>query len=137
MPLRASLVLGLVLTASMPSSAVDAQRTVRVSSGWITATASSDAVAGAVIENGTMYDLYLVAAESDVAATVELMQSAKGKVTVAKEVMVAAFDRLEMSETGTFLKLTGLKRPVKTGETIAVVLQTDGGERLTLDVTAK
>jgi copper(I)-binding protein len=114
-----------------------AQRSVRTTDGWVRVGATAEAMAGAVVENGTMYDIYLVGAETDAAGTVELVQTSGGKASATKEVLVAAFDRLEMSPTGTFLKLTQLKRALKSGDQITLVLQTDGGERLTVPATVK
>jgi hypothetical protein len=114
-----------------------AQRTVRASEGWVEAAAAGDTRAFAVVENGTMYDVYLVGAESDAAGAIELMQTTAGKIAATKEISIAAFDRLEMSPDEIFLKLTGLKRPLKPGESITIVLRTDTGERLSVAATVK
>jgi copper(I)-binding protein len=112
------------------------QRTVRATDGW-TEVAAGEARAFAMIENGTMYDVYIVSAASEVADRVELMQASAGKTTRVKELSIAAFDRLEMSPTGTFLQLSGLKRPLKSGDSITIVLKTDGGEALTVSAPVK
>ena len=84
-----------------------------------------------------MYDVYIVGAETDVAEAVELVQISKGKPGVVKEVTVAAFDRLEMSPEGTFLRLTQLRRPLKTGESVTITLKTDTGTALSVDLVVK
>jgi copper(I)-binding protein len=60
-----------------------------------------------------------------------------GKTAGVKEVLIAAFDRLEMSADGTFLRLSQLKRPLKSGDTITLTLTTDGGERLSAAAVVK
>lgn len=131
----------LTLTAfvliSMMQPLAAGQRVVRATGGWVEAGASGDARAFATIENGTMYDVYLVGAESEAAGAIELMQSASGKTAVVKEVPIAAFESLEMSPEATFLQLSGLKRALKPGETITIVLRTDTGERLSVTATVK
>ena len=92
-----------------------------------------------VVENGTMYEVYLVAASSETAAKVELMRAVADKSAPVPEAEIAipAFDRLEMAPDGTFLKLTGLKHPLKPGESVTIVLTTDTGETLTTAATVK
>jgi copper(I)-binding protein len=137
--LRASLIFSCFLTMGMVSAAAPPtdQRTVRVSDGWITSENPTDATAGAVIENGTMYDIYIVGAETEAAGIVELVQVASGKSTTVKEVAVAAFDRLEMSTKSTFLRLTQLKQPLKSGDRVTIVLRTDAGDRLSVVAAVK
>jgi copper(I)-binding protein len=125
-----------LLLASSPAGALGIQRAVKVSDAWIQAT-PTEASAFAIVENGTMYDVYLVGASSDVAASVQLVQTTGGKTTPVKEVAVASFDRLQMSPDGTFLKLLQLKRPLKTGESITITLQTDAGEQLPVTAVVK
>jgi copper(I)-binding protein len=72
-----------------------------------------------------------------VAAGVEMIQMKDGKPTPAKEVLIAAFDRLDMSPDSTYLALKGLKKPLAAGDTVSLVLTTDGGERLAVTGTVK
>lgn len=136
-PQRFTLTLSVVLLISMIHPLVAGQRTVRATEGWIEAGTSGAARAFAIVENGTMYDVYLVGAESDAAGTIELMQTTSGKTAPVKEVPIAAFERLEMSPDATFLQLSGLERPLKPGETVTIVLRTDTGERLSVAATVK
>jgi copper(I)-binding protein len=139
MSVRAVVMLGLVLSASTVDWPVSAhlQRTVRAMDGWIKPGGPTEATAFVVVDNGTMYDIYLVGAESDAAGSVELVQTTNGKTARVKEVPVAAFDRLEMSADGTFLKLSHLKRAFKSGETATILLVTDAGERLSVAAVVK
>lgn len=132
-----TLSLSVFLPMSIVHPLVAGQRTVRATEAWIAAGASGEARAFAIVENGTMYDVYLVGAESDAAGAIELMQTTSGKSAAVKEVPIAAFERLEMSPDATFLKLSGLKRPLKPGETVTIVLRTDTGERLSVAAAVK
>lgn len=126
-----------VLLTLLPAAAGLVQPTVRVTDGWVKATAADAATAYVTVANGTMYDIYLVGASSEVATTVELKQIRDSAVTTAKDIAVPSFDRLQMSPDSTFLSLTGLKRALKAGESVTIVLITDGGEQLSAIATVK
>ncbi len=117
------------------------QPTVRASGAWIQAPApgATDARAFVVVDNGTMYDIYIVGAETDVAGTVELRHTPKSSVTPAaiKEVPVAAYGRLEMSPYAVHLHLGALKRPLAAGDVVTLVIYTDIGEQLTVSASVK
>lgn len=128
-----------MLTLLLPAIA-DAGRlqpTVRVTDGWVQAGLGNEARAYVTVANGTMYDVYLVGASSDAATTVELKQVAEGKAAPAKDVAIPSFDRLQMSPETIFVSLAGLKRTLKTGESVTIVLTTDAGEQLSAAATVK
>jgi copper(I)-binding protein len=114
---------------------------VRATTGWVKAPASggTETTAFVTVENGTMYDVYLVGVESDAAELVELRQATKGggPPTVAKEVTVPAFDRLDMSPDGVYIHLGRLKHPLKPGEMVTFALRIDNGPVLSASVTVK
>ena len=113
------------------------QRTVKLSDAWVSAAVKGDTLAYLVVENGTMYDVYITGAETDDAEAVELIQTAGGKSRVAKEVAVAAFDRLAMSPDGIHLRVKGLRRSLGPGDTVALILTLDSGDRVTATATVK
>jgi copper(I)-binding protein len=119
-------------------AAVSAQKAVTVSKAWVKAPASGETGAAAfvTVENPGMYDIYVVSASTDAAGTVQLRApgSAGAPPASIKEAVVPAYDSLEMKPTGPHLWLTGLKRPLKAGDAITLVLMTDGG--LALEVKA-
>jgi copper(I)-binding protein len=115
---------------SVPAHAT--QRAVRVFDAWVVASDGSDPMAGATVANGTMYDVYIVGAETEAAASVELVQMKGTAATPVKEVLVPAFDSLEFSPQGTHLILHNPKAPLKPGMEISLVFHTDAGERLTV-----
>jgi periplasmic copper chaperone A len=133
---RAAIVFALVSGAFAAPDAA-AQRTVRASDAWISASDSRTVTAFVLVENGTMYDVYLTGVETEVAGAVELLQATEGKTAVVKEVAIPAFDRLEMSPGSTYLRFRELKKPLKAGETHTLILQTDTGERLEVAAVVK
>lgn len=98
---------------------------------------ATSAVVGALIENPTMYDLYVTASSSEVAAGAEFREIQNGKPQPLKVLTVPAYGSLELEPGATELVLTGLKRALKEGETIAVAFQTDGGASLKLTAVVK
>ena len=131
----------LALVLGVITGSVDAfQPTVRASQAWIQlpAAGSTEAAAFVVIDNGTMYDVFIVGVQTDV-ATIEIRDRPKGAATpvAVAEVSVPAFGRLEMSPQAIHLHLSGLKKPLAAGEVVKLVLYTDGGEQLTVDAAVK
>jgi copper(I)-binding protein len=101
-----------------------------VADGWVKAPAAGEttAAAFALIRNPTMYDIYVTAAATDVAGSVELRQAAPGTPGKAvKEITVPAYESLTLGPAGMHLLLKDLKKPLKPGETVALTLTTDQG----------
>lgn len=82
----------------------------------------------------------MVAAATDVAGEVQFRETssaAAGKTAVVKEITTPAYGRVELKPDGVHLLLTGLKRPLKTGETITFTLTTDAGLVLSVPATVR
>jgi copper(I)-binding protein len=136
-----ALSLAAVSASAVITGSVDAfQPTVRASAAWIQASAadSNETIAGLVIDNGTMYDVFIVGVQTDV-ASVEMRERSEGTTTstVVKEVSVPAYGRLEMSAESVHLRLSALKRPLVAGEAVTLVFYTDGGEQFTVSALVK
>ncbi|MDP1570637.1 MAG: copper chaperone PCu(A)C [Vicinamibacterales bacterium] len=115
-------------------------QSLSVSAPWIPAPAAdaTTAIVHLVVENPTMYDVYVMSATSDAAEAVELRESdGHGGTRPASSLTASAYGSLEMTEAGPHLRLTNLTRPIKAGDTVAIVLATDGGERLTVAAIVK
>ncbi|MGE3275174.1 MAG: copper chaperone PCu(A)C [Vicinamibacterales bacterium] len=81
------------------------------------------------IENPTMYDVYIVKAKTDVAENVEFHESdGFGGDEPVKDFTIPAYESLEILSRGPHIVLTGLKRPLKEGQTVTITLTTDGGQ---------
>jgi copper(I)-binding protein len=130
MPVRlaaAAAVAILTLIGTIPAGA--AQKSLSASEGWVKAAPdATTATAFTVIDNPTMYDVYLVSASSEVAGDVQFGDGnpAAAKAPV-KEVTAPAYGKVELKPDGVHLILKGLKRPLKAGETVALTLVTDAG----------
>lgn len=137
---RLSLALSLVLfivPAPGAAGAGLAQSAVKASGGHVSVTKDgTTATAVLTVQNGTMYDVYVVGAQTDAAGAVEIRQAAPaGEAAAVKEVPVPAYGALEMSTQGVHLLLKDLKRPLKAGDTVTLTVFTDAGERI--DIAAK
>ena len=86
-----------------------------------------------VINNPTMYDIYVISATSEAAGKVELYSADKP----VKNMTVAAYGSLALKAGGMFLRLSDMKHPLKTGESISVTMVTDGGIAILATATVK
>jgi periplasmic copper chaperone A len=115
----------LTICVALVASAVPAaqQRAVSASKAWITAPAAGDttALAFAVVENPTMYDVYVVSATTDAAGSVEFERAPKtpdAKPQVVESFTAPAYGSVELTRDGLHLRLSDLKRPLKPGDTV-------------------
>lgn len=77
-----------------------------------------------VISNPSMYSTYLVSATSDVAERVELRDARKKDARVP-EVEIPAYGALTLEAKGVYLTLVNLKKPLRPGTRVEVVLAND------------
>ena len=121
--------------------ALEAQKALTASKSWVKAPTDSatTAVAYAVIDNPTMYDVYLTAAESDIAGSVQFAKVAKESSApeTVNALSAPAYGSLELKADGFFMLLRDLKRPLKVGEKIAIYITTDGGASIEVAAEVK
>jgi hypothetical protein len=117
-----------------------AQKAPSASEAWIKLPPGGEttAMAYAVVDNPTMYDVYLVSASSELASEIAFADAstAVGKEPV-KEVTAPAYGKVELTPGGLHLVLKGLKRPLKAGEIVPIVMTTDGGAAIPLAAIVK
>lgn len=134
-------VCGLALGIVMAASGASAQTAPSAVSAWVAAPQAGATWASAYVElkNPGMYDLYVVSATSDAAASVELRAAAKpgGEPAVVAEFTVPAYGSIDAAATGPHLRLVGLTRALAAGDTVALVVKTDGGESLRVSATVR
>jgi hypothetical protein len=87
----------------------------------------------ATISNPSMYDVYVVSATSDAAASAQLMEGAKP----ASSITVPAYGSVDFKPGGPHVKLTGMKSPLKAGDEVTLTLETDGGVALAIAAIIK
>jgi copper(I)-binding protein len=119
-------------TALVSGSAAADQKSIAASEGWVKLPGAGDtsATAYVVIDNPTMYDIYIVSAASDAAADVEFRQktaAADATAQSVKEIAASAYTKLELTTDGAHLILRNLKRALREGEIVTLTFTTDGG----------
>ena len=108
-------------------------------SAWMTAPAAGATTADVYVElkNPTMYDIYVVsAAAPDTAASVEL-RAAGAAGAALPEMTVPAFGGTSAEVEAPHVRLVGLKRVLKAGDTIDLALKTDAAQTLTVRVDVR
>jgi copper(I)-binding protein len=117
-----------ILAALLVASFVD-QKVVSASKAWIKAPAAGEttAVAFVVVDNPTMYDVYLVSASTDVAGKVQFQKTVGTGTEVIEHLTAPAYDSVEFKPGGNQLLLSDLKRALNPGDKVWIAINTDGG----------
>jgi copper(I)-binding protein len=115
--------LAFACVAALTAVTIAQDKKVTASGGWVKtpAAGATEAQAFVSIENPGMYEVNVTAASSDAAAKVELRDGSQAVTFIN----VPAFGSVEMTRGGAHLLLTGLKRPLKDGDTVTLTLSTD------------
>jgi copper(I)-binding protein len=134
--------LALLLTAAAAAGIAAQQKTVSASQAWVKVPAADQTVTEGfvVVDNPTMYDVYLVAAVTEAAGKVEFRDVSKpggASAQVVKEVPVPAYGSLTMDPKGLHMVLSGLKRPLKEGDTIPLTLTAHEGSTMEVSAAVK
>jgi copper(I)-binding protein len=143
MVVRRAVRLVLLLSLAASAAVVTAQEKTAVgSSAWVRepAAGQTSTPAFAVIDNPTMYELWIVSARTDAAASVELREARKddpAQTAAVKEINVPAYGKLEMTDAGVQLMLVGLTRLLKRGDVVTLMLTTDTGSTLKVDAAVR
>jgi copper(I)-binding protein len=129
------------LVATLASAPVVAQqKVISASNAWVKAPAAGEKTATAfvLVDNPTMYDVYLMSASTDVAGSVQFQRAPKtpgAKPEAVASVTAPAYGMVELKADGVYLLLSDLKRPLNPGDTVDLVLTTDGG--MTIEAAAQ
>ena len=87
----------------------------------------------AIVNNPTMYDVYIVSAKSDAAAKSELLNGEKPVTSIT----VPAYGSAELKPGAMFVRLSELKGEPKAGDEVKLTLETDGGIAIPLAAVVK
>lgn len=98
------------------------------------ATATS---AYAVIENPSMYEIYVMSVTTDAAGAADVATGPPDAVKPVPELSVPAYGQTELEPGGLHIRLTDLKRPLKEGDSVELTLTTDGGVTITVTAPVK
>ena len=132
--------LALLLTAAAATGVAAQQKTVSASKAWVKVPAADQTVTEGfvVVDNPTMYDVYLLAAVTEAAGKVEFRDvSRPAGAQAVKEVTVPAYGSLSMDLKGLHMVLSDLKRPLKDGETISLTLTLHEGSQMEVSAAVK
>ncbi len=128
--LAAVVLSSLVGVVTTPAPGMAQQKPVTAADGWVQAPKAGETTAAAfvIVRNPTMYDVYVTAATTDAAGSVELRQAATGApAKPVQRITVPAYESIIMGADGAHLLLKDLKRPLKAGDTVSLTLTTDQG----------
>jgi hypothetical protein len=127
-----------VLAALLVASLID-QKVVTASKGWIKAPAAGETTATAfvVVDNPTMYDVYLVSASTDVAGKAQFQKMVGAKAEVIESITAPAYDSVELKPDGNQILLTDLKRPLNPGDKVKITLTTDNFATIEVDAEVR
>ena len=141
MPRRVNRVVlvGIALLLTAAAGIAGQQKMVSASQGWVKAPAADQTLTEAfvVVDNPTAYDVFLTAAVTEAADNIEFRDVSKpggASAQVVKQVAVPAYESISMNPKGLHMVLSGLKRPLKEGDTIPLILTTHDG--WTMEVSA-
>jgi copper(I)-binding protein len=113
-----------------------AQAQLSASGGWVLepAAGATSTTAYAVIENPTMYEIYVVSVTTDAAGAADVATGSPEAAKPVPELSVPAYGQTELKPGGVHIRLKDLTRPLKAGDSVELTLTTDGGA--TIKVTA-
>jgi copper(I)-binding protein len=113
-----------------------AQAQVGATGAWVLepAAGATSTSAYAVIENPSMYQIYVVSVTTDAAGGADVATGPPDAVKPVPELSVPAYGQTELKPGGVHIRLKDLKKPLKEGDSVELTLTTDGG--VVIKVTA-
>jgi copper(I)-binding protein len=126
-----------ILAFVLMSAAAWAQAGPSASEAWVAepAAGATAADAYAVIDNPSMYEVFIVTVTADAAGSAEIVDGPADAAKAMKELSVPAYGRAELKPGAVRIRLKDLKKPLKAGDTVALTMTTDGGA--TIKVSAE
>jgi copper(I)-binding protein len=136
---RTTCLLIAMIVAVARASASVTQAAPSASGAWVAAPAAGAVTADAyaVIENPTMYEVYIVSVTSDAAESAEIVDGPAESARTIKDMPVPAYGSAELKPGAVRIRLKDLKRPLKAGDSVALTLTTDGGVIMKVSATVK
>lgn len=131
-----------LIVGALTAGPMAAQKTLSASKAWVKAPAAdaTSTTAFVVVDNPTMYDVYLVSAQADAAASVTFQKPGGSPAATpepVENVTAPAYDSVELEPDGVHLLLKGLKKALKPGDVVSLVLTTDSGIALVAEAVVK
>ena len=122
----------LLLSVALATGPLAAQKPLTASKAWVKATAAGETstTAFVVVENPTMYDVYVMSAQTDAAGSVKFQRaptSPSAKPEPLEQLTAPAYDSIELKPDGVHMLLSDLKKPLNAGDQVTLFLTTDSG----------
>ena len=125
--------IGLAIAVVFASRAAAQDLVVKNARVIVAASNPTDARVVGVISNPSMYSTYLVSATSDAAERVELRDARKKDARVP-EVEIPAYGAVTLEARGLYLTLINLKKPLRPGARVEVILANEAQVKTRLTV---
>lgn len=111
------------------------QKAVTATDAWVAEPAAGEtsASAYAVIDNPTMYDVYIVKVETTSAGSARIVEAA-APVT---ELAVPSFGSAALEPGKVHIELQDLKTALAEGDSVTLTLRTDQGEAITVEAPVR
>jgi copper(I)-binding protein len=121
------------------STWVSAQAAPSASGGWVAvpAAGATSTDAYVTIENPTMYEVFVVKVTTDAAGTAEIIDGPADAAKTMRELPVPAYGSTELKPGAIRIRLKDLKGPLKEGDSVGLVLTTDGGVAIKVTAAVK
>ncbi|HEY8607864.1 MAG TPA: copper chaperone PCu(A)C [Noviherbaspirillum sp.] len=132
--------LHLILAAALLAAASAAIADVTVKEPWVRGTVAAQSATGAFMQLTASRDIRLVAARSPVAADVEIhemrLENDVMRMRRIEGIDLPAGKQVDLKPGGYHLMFTGLKAPLREGDSVpvALVFEKEGQPRQTLDL---
>ncbi len=134
--MRALLALAVAVGACGVAAAQD--KPITTSDAWVQvpAAGATGAVAVATIDNPGMYAFYVVSGSSDAAEKIEFRDARKANA-ILEHITCEPGDATYLDVRGVHIYLSGLKRPLKDGDTVTMTLKTELGLPIAVEAKVK
>lgn len=120
---------GTGLAILLATTLLAAQAAPAASGAWVAVPAAGATATDAyvVVENPTMYELFVVKVIADAAGSAEIVEGTADSAKTVKELPVPAYGSAELKPGAVRIRLKDLKGPLKAGDSVALTMTTDGG----------
>lgn len=128
-----------VLAFALTGIVLSAQAGPTASDAWVAEppAGATAADAYALVENPSMYEVFIVSVTADVAGSAEIVDGPADAAKAVRELAVPAYGRAELKPGAVRIRLKDLKKPLREGDAVALTLTTDGGAIIKVTATVR
>ncbi|HQZ39922.1 MAG TPA: copper chaperone PCu(A)C [Vicinamibacterales bacterium] len=116
-----------------------AEPQMTASGAWVAepSPGASSTTAYAVIENPSMYEVYVVSVTTEAAGSADIADGPAEAAKAVRELSVPAYGRTELEPGGVHIRLKDLKGPLQAGDSVTMILTLDSGATITVTAPVK